>query len=421
MRCVVLSLLLVSTLSLAASARAQQLTLLDEAHLASGESSGLTPPVIDDVTGAIYWRKYIDFTLGGFLLKVSPGGVIAMDEPIPGDVGDFPLAEFPSDAHAGDVLLIGRFVVANVGFGNAIYAYPGLGRIAYYGSTFPGFTSDPSELQILLPALYDGEGGIVFPMRRLAGPVFRYAICRTAGSGDIEILASTDTTIVPGGDGGLFTLMNRTIPSGDKILFYGEGGGRRGVYQLEGGVVTTVVDNGTVLPPNVAPATLFNAQDVNFAIDGTDVAIVLTDIGGGVWKRVGGQWSRVIAINAAIPGGTGLMFDLGRVAIREGVVVFAGGRNNQFAPPLQSGFYTDASGVVAPIVNLETDYGADVPTRFEVYDGGRWFDGAKIAFAAEGVGWRALYSAPVPEPSSAIVGAISLATLAAIRRGRISS
>lgn len=415
--------LLLSALALAGPARAEQLTLLDEAHLATGESSGLSAPVIDDTTGTAYWKKYIDFELGGSQLKSSSGGVIATDARTTSMVGDFPLNVFPTDAHAGSVLLLGHYLEpANPGYyqTNAIYAYPGLARLAYFGSSFPGFTSDAVGLQVLAWPLYDGTGGAVFPMRRATTfPNFRYAICRTTNGASIEILASTDTTVVPGGDGGLFTLMDRPIPSGGRILFYGEGGGRRGVYQLEGGTVTTIVDNQTVLPPNVGPVPIFNGQGVVYAIDGNDVAIVLTDFGGGVWKRVGGVWSRLIARNDPIPGGTGLLFDLGRVAIRDGIVAFQGGRNNQFAPPLQSGLYTDKFGAVTPIVNLETSYGADVPTTYEVREGGRWFDGSDVVFAVDGQQWRALYRATlVPEPTHALASAAAIATLAAIRRRR---
>ena len=254
-------------------------------------------------------------------------------------------------------------------------------------------------------------------------PNFRYAIARVAG-GAATLLVESGVTEVPGTSGAPFDLLGTVVADDGVVLFYGEGGGRRGVYQWSGDVVTTVVDDQTVLPPNVAPVSIFNSSDVAFANDGADVALVLTESNGGVWKRVAGTWTPVIARNAPIPGGVGGMSDLGAPAIRDGVVAFFGGRDNQFSPPKQAGLYTDMGGVVHPIADLQTDYGADVLDRYDVAASGSWFDGLEVAFAVQDAGadWRALYRAtPVPEPGGATSAIAALLSLAACAGSRTRS
>lgn len=216
-------------------------------------------------------------------------------------------------------------------------------------------------------------------------------------------------------------MVPRDALDGGVILFYGEGGGRRGVYQIVGGGLTAVIDNQTVLPGNVSPVAIFDASDVSFANDALDVALVLTESNGGVWKRISGQWSRIIANNAPIPNGSGIFFHFYSPAIRCGKVVFLGGRDNPFALPLQSGIYTDAFGGVVPVVDLSTPFAYPDPHDFVVAEGGRWFDGTDIAFAVEsrtGEDWRALYRAtPVPEPGPMLAGITDL-LVAASRRVR---
>lgn len=114
-----------------------------------------------------------------------------------------------------------------------------------------------------------------------------------------------------------------------------------------------------------------SANDVDYANDGHDVAIVLKQGNGGVW-------SRVVALQTPIPGGVGNFFAFAAPAIRDGVVVFLGGRDNPFALPLQAGIHTDAFGDVVPIVDLATPFGHADPRSFTVADGGRWWQRRRV-------------------------------------------
>ncbi len=422
MRWLVLLLLFCST----ARADVEGLTLLDQIQEEGLFLPSLSVPIVGD-NGAVYWNARIDYEVGGNLLK-NESGNLGSDPRTITEPGDFPLLGAPSDARGPVVLLGGTFFEPAGGGGfqqtTAIYLYPGLTRLVYFGSTFPGFTSDPVGLQVTNRGFLDIDNSVVFSMRRATTfPNFIYTICRATG-GAISVLVQSGITTVPGGNGGAFTLVVRPVVDGGVILFYGEGGGRKGVYQIVGGVITTVVDNQTTLPGNASPAFILDSSDVAYVNDGLDVAFVLTDLsGGGVWKRINNQWSRIVAINTPIPNGTGNFFALNSPAIRDGKVVFLGGRDNQFVPPLQNGIYTDAFGGVTRVVDLATPFLYELPHYFVVADGGRWFDGTDIAFSVQGddfvEDWRALYRAtPVPEPASALAIAIASATLAAIRRRR---
>jgi hypothetical protein len=422
-------LLLALLLPFAPTARAdvENLTLLDQVQLEGVHLPSLSEPILGD-NGAAYWHARIDYSLGGSLLK-NESGILLSDARTGVEAGDWPLQDRPTDARGPVVLLSGTYFEPADGGGyagtGAIYMYPGLTRLVYWNSIFPGFTNHPIQLQVTSRGFLDIDNSVVFLMRRATTfPNFNYTICRETG-GAIAILAQTGVTTVPDGDGGTFTLFQRPTVDGGVILFYGEGGGRRGVYQMVGGVVTKVVDNQTTLPGNASPAFILGQGDVAFANDGLDVALVLRELsGGGVWKRIDGQWTRIVAINTPIPNGVGNFFDLNLPAIRDEKVVFLGGRDNQFVPPLQNGIYTDAFGGVTRVVDLSTPFLHEMPHDFVVADGGRWFDGTDISFAVQGTAfvedWRALYRAtPVPESGTAAAGALALAMLLAIRQSRI--
>lgn len=394
------------------------LTLLDQVQGDDVFLPDLSQPILAD-NGAAYWRAKVDYQLGGDRL-MGESGALATDARTLVEAGDFPLLGEPSDARGSDVLLGGTYFEPDGGGGywqtGAIFQFPGLARLVYFGSTFPGFTSDPVGLQVTSRAFYDSDHSVVFLMRRATTfPNFDYAICREVG-GAIAVLVQTGVTLVPGGNGQAFTLLQKPVVDGGVILFYGEGAGRRGVYQIVGGVITTVADNQTPLPGEASPPFILASGDVSFSNDGLDVVLALTNLSGGVWKRVSGQWSRVVATNTPIPGGTGNFFYLAEPAIRGGKVVFLGGRDNSFAPPLQAGLYTDAFGPVTPIVDLSTGFAFADPRSFVVADG-RWFDGDEVAFAVEGTDWRALYrGVPVPEPGPAVSACAAIAALAAAGR-----
>lgn len=399
------------------------LTFLEEVRSESVPHAYLTAPVISD-GGTAYWNAAVVPGFGARRLVAAPGGILEQDAADPSGAGDFPLDGAPTDAHGTSVLMYGDHRIPAGGsaflISLAIYEYPGLARIAYYGSSFPGFTTDPVNLTMEGPFLYDTDGSVVFELRQTVSlSQFRRAICRLAG-GAVSILAETGVTLVPG-TASTFTTMLNPRPSGGRVLFYGEGGGRRGVYLLNGGSVETVVDNQTVLPPNSTPVSIFDVGDVYFDLDGTDVAVTLTESSGGVWTRIGGTWTRVVGRGEPIPDGVGVFFDLQATAIRDGKVAFQGGRNNPFALPIQKGVYSNANGVLEAVANLETDFGADVPTGFGVAVSGRFFDGVNVVFAADNGTWRGLYRATaVPEPAQGLAAA-AIAALGCLSRGRRSA
>lgn len=411
MRNLLLMLLLSLSLSIASTAHAdvEGLTLLDQVQ---GEATlgNLSEPILGD-DGAAYWSSSGGGGLGSDFL-MSESGPLATETRTLAEPGDFPLNDKATDARGSTVLLSGTYYVPSGGGGyqstDAIYAFPGLVRRVFYGSTFPGFTSD--GLRVTSRAFLDADNSVVFRMRQLT----TYAICRESG-GTITILAQTGVTTVPGGNGGAFTLFENVTVDDNVILFYGEGGGRRGVYQLVGSAMTMVVDDQTFLPGSTAFIT--DSSDISFANDGLDIAVAMPENGGGVWKRIGGQWSQIIARNTPIPDGTGNFFAFYAPAIRDQKVVFLGVRDNQFAPPLQYGIYTDAFGGVTRVVDLSTPFLYATPNAFDVADGGRWFDGTDIVFAVQGTAgddWRALYRAtPVPEPGALLAGIAALLPFAA--------
>ena len=422
-------LMLLSLLcSIGPSARAdvQGLTLLDAVQSESRAFRSLEPPILGD-DGAAYWSAYFSDEPGYWRLE-SESGTLASETRTVIEAGDFPLSGRPTDARGPVVLLSGSYYVhapaAPGGFEGtgAIYSYPGLSRLVYFGSTFPGFTSDPVGLQVWSHAFLDADNSVVFQMQRATiVPEFTYAICRATG-GAIAILVQTGVTVVPGGDGGAFTVLRNPIVDGGVILFYGKGGGRRGVYQLVGGVISIVVDDQTTLPGNSSPTFITDHGNVLFANDGLDVALVAF---GGVWKRIDGQWSRIVAHGEPIPNGTGEFGSFRSPAIRDGKVVFHGGPYNHYG--YTTGIYADAFGGVTRVVDLSTPFVHDFPRDFIVAEGGRWFDGTDIAFAVQGsesgIGldglWRAIYRTTlVPEPARALASATAFAALAAIRRRR---
>ncbi len=387
-------------------------TLLDEVSIAGGSltASTLGIPVIDQ-TGTVYWSRRIDPSSGGNELLSSISGVLAADARTQAQAGDFPLLGVAADARSGQVLLQGFFFEPSTsgsgGFFQTVglYRYPGLTRLAYFNSAFPSFSSSV-DLQISA-AEFDSDGSAVFQLRDVTNFLsIEYAICRVTG-GVVTILARSGVTPVPGGVGETFTLFDSPVVNQGVVLFYGEalGIGRRGVYQINNGTISVVVDNTTILPGNTSPAFILDKSDVSFSNEGTDVAVALRASGGGVFKRVGGAWSRVIASNAPIPGGVGVFFDFFGPAIRNGKVLFLGFRNNTFSPPVEAGIYTDAGGAVDRIVDLTDDFGASTPSFLEIARGGRFFNGIEIAFAARSASsWRGVFRMTVPGLSADMCG-----------------
>lgn len=220
-------LLLFPLLLASAGARAgvENLELLDVAEGEIFSLNALTPPVLG-ANGTAYWHAAIDYELGGSTLE-SDAGTLATDTRTQIEPGDWPLQGRPTDVFGSSVLLLGVYFPDIFQSTAALFSYPGFTRLLYYGSAFPGFTSDPTGLQVS-SGLYDGDGSIVFGMRRATTfPNFTWTICRLDGAG-ITILAQSGVTAVPEAGGATFSLIRNPVVSGGVILFYGEGGGRRG-------------------------------------------------------------------------------------------------------------------------------------------------------------------------------------------------
>ncbi|RMD86106.1 MAG: hypothetical protein D6815_00525 [Candidatus Dadabacteria bacterium] len=380
-------------------------TLLDEGTSLSDVSS----PVIDD-TGAVYWLSHQSE------LHSSLAGILASDPRTVAEAGDWPLLGDIADSRRGTILLLGTLMVPRPpplgGFGHlgAVYLYPGLVRVLYYGSDIPGFPTpvEPGDLRMGWPE-FDSDGTIVFaPLDTSDFHAIHYAIARATAAGSVTVLVESGVTPVPGTAGVPFTLVSDPVVSRGIVLFYGEAAsiGRRGVYQLSGGSLSAVVDNTTVLPGESTPAPILSKRSVDYAADGADVVVAIREKPrSGVFKRVGGTWTRVAGAGDPIPGGAGDFLDFAEPAIRDGVVVFKGGRNNQFLPPLEDGFFTDARGTLEAIVTLTDDFGSHHPNSLGGARGGRYFNGSGIAFrATEGFAWVGAYRIAVPGLETARCG-----------------
>ncbi len=354
----------------------------------------ISPLVANDINsapvvgpeGRVYWLD--QSANGDKTLKSSSGDVAA--ETRPNGFGDFPVG-FPFDANATTLLNAGQLVIppdSGAGFeGTPAIFLNGATKIVDFNSTFPGITSD-HYLHVHHASL-DIDGTVVFLAERQAiGSVKVFAVCRVTG-GSISILAQDGVTPVPGGTAGSkFTfLWSPTVRNG-VVMFYGEGGGRRGVYQIANGTISTVYDDSMTLPGATTPP-LLSYSAVAFSNEGTDVALVLEDVSGGVWKRIGGTWSLVAKSQSPIPDGTGNFFYFASASLRNGRVAVIGGRNNQFALPRQVGIYLEKSGGgLETVVNEGDDWDGFEPTQFAVPEGGRWWDGdVTMAVEAFDVGY----------------------------------
>ncbi len=412
---------LVSTLALALAtgrARASDYDLVELDTVSPSETTvNLRGPILSD-GGDAYWTRRNDAEDADLLAK-DPGGVIATVPDLPpSTTGDVPLKYAPTDEHAGSLVLGGNLLIPAVPVGqqqlNAYYVYPGFTRVMDYTVPVTGFPNDPTFTVPEFPPFFDQDGSIVFLLRD--GTNFanlRHAICRLSGSA-VSILVEQNVTLMPGGAAVFTKVLAPTVSKG-VILFYGEGGGRRGVYQLAGGSIQTVVDDQTVLPPNPTAISILDASDVMFANDGEDVAIALREGTVGVWKRVGGIWSQLAVRNDPMPGGSGIFYDFVAVAIRDGVAAFASRRVNPFLLPRDAGIYTDAGGRLHAAASLVADFSAEAATELVVAGGGRWFDGTDVVFAAENSSWGGFYRA-VPEPAPMLGAGAVIASLLTIRR-----
>lgn len=335
----------------------------------------LSAPVIDE-QGKVFWSERL--LSGGSRLN-SSGGVIATDPRTTITSGDFPI-DTPTDALGGTVINQGANEVQMSGEGYlaapAIFQY-GQTKLVDFTSTFPGIKSD-ENLQADAGTL-DDDGSVVFEAVRSqffgAGAV--NAICRLKG-GSVTVLVKAGATVAPGGSDPFTYVVYATVSHG-VITFYGETAkGRRGVFQLNGSTLSTVLDNRAKFPPAGDVASINSLSDLSFSSEGSDVAVAFT--GGGVYKRINGKWSTVMKPQATIPDGTGIFYYAAAPALVGGRVAFVAGRNNQFAPPVQSGVYAEVANGFATVINESDTFNGQTGETF--FPGHRWWDGSSVAVVA---------------------------------------
>jgi len=163
-------------------------------------------------------------------------------------------------------------------------------------------------------------------------------------------------TAVPGGTGN-FTVFPPGPPTigGDNVAFLAGGsGGQQGVYvTLPPGPPSKIADTATAIPGGLGNFNYF----LTASTDGDNVAIV----GGyappnfasgpqqGVYKMAGAPLALVADVGTAVPGGVGMFWSFGNVAIDPGVVVFQGSSDDG-AGGERVGIYTDLDGALSKII-----------------------------------------------------------------------
>ncbi|GAA5482168.1 DUF7453 family protein [Haloferula sargassicola] len=252
----------------------------------------------------------------------------------------------------------------------SIMLFPGGNRILDKYSPFPGYPVPHPRNPIGPSSIDGGRVALTVPGTNIA-PAQPSAIAVWEG-GNISLIAKEGVTTVPGTSTAFYAFDTFTRPyaEGGKVVFVGRGSGTAGIYEWNGSTLRTVVDQATPAPQGGTLGSNFNVGNV--VKSGADYAFVAGSSDNQLYKLVGGQLTLVASNQDAIPEGTGNFYDFYGPTIRNGNVVFVGYRSNQFAPPLQYGIYTDATGTVEPIVDLQTSFGGKTPIRFSMNVGDAW-------------------------------------------------
>jgi hypothetical protein len=250
-------------------------------------------------------------------------------------------------------------------------------RVSFSGNR----TSDLSD------AVYRGDGA---------------TLQKIAGSG----------TPVPGGTGTFSSVNSEIVARNDGLVFYGSGGGGRGVYKLLNGTLQKVADENTPIPVGDGNFTGFDNASVGF--DGTNAAFM----GFGSNSQVGvyaqaGNTLRRIADNGEIAPADGGRFRFPEryVSMDSGHVVFAANTNTSSAIRL----YSDFDGSLRRIVGVnDILFGKQISTLSIDHQA---ISGNSIAFVANFTdGSSGVYLASIPEPSSLATCAALALALARSRR-----
>lgn len=353
-------------------------------RVGSSASSEPSTPVIGN--GEAYWHDSgsSDPSGGGSVINSYPGGLIATDTRTLSEEGDFPVGD-PLDARDGKLLVMGRYFVPAGGTSfsiyDSLYEYPGGSRRLYPFSDFPGDITGSGNIQ-LGASLYDTGGSIVFFFRQTQPSNAAFTALGRLIGGSVTVLARSGVTQVPGTTTA-FSLIGRFSTDGGVTIFYGEGAGKRGIYQISsGGAISKVLENGDPEPTGAGGTVgIQNDASTTLANEGADLVIARGDTSGWVYKRKAGVWTRVVKAGDPIPGGSGDFFTLSAPSIHGGKAMFFGGRDNKFSLPLQLGIYVETNQGIRPVVDLSSDFGnLAVRSLLLPAAGGRYWDGEKVVF-----------------------------------------
>ncbi len=257
-------------------------------------------------------------------------------------------------------------------------------RILDRTTPFAGYVS-PRPRNQLSAATIDGNDVAVFISRdgsnNLPSGIARYDLA--ASQGQMIVLEGDE---VPGGGGFFKTFPFPTLPvaEGGRIVFRGEGTTRSGLYEWTGASLRTVVDTATPLPEGGGNFLTFHGRGV--AKDGGDYAFTSGGPEGlaeGVYKIVNGTMSLV-----ANPATTAMIFPepltaFADISLRKGKVVFSASGGPLAFPPAVQGIYTDHSGSLEAVVDLDTDFGGRTPIYYLLMTGDAWETDDSILFQVE--------------------------------------
>lgn len=248
-------------------------------------------------------------------------------------------------------------------------------RILSVASALPGYPAPHPGNPITGRASIGGSTVAFFiNPYQFSTPPTKGAMAVTSLSGSPVTIIAQEGGTVPnsGGVFNAFEITARPYVNGASVVFPGSGTLRKGIYEWNGGALSTVVDTSMARPEGGTFSSATFAGNVIAA--GNDYAFTTGTSFNAFYKKTGGVFSLVASNATAIPGGSGVFHTFASPSLRNGKVAFIGLRDNQFAPPREYGIYTDLTGTIEPIVDLRTDFGYTGKTvsSFEMAPGKAW-------------------------------------------------